>query len=137
MMMNHHSSSEGLRVASFAIFRPRLPSQCSFPASRPPLLALVRLATGDKPIMERVSSTSSFNSSNASTLHRFSTRGKWAEIDRQFLRLREKFEGQLQQEEALDFWTSGMEHGTNHWVFPVHLHFECKFSRYSDYSENV
>jgi len=54
-------------------------------------------ATGERPAMlERPGSNSSMNTSAPS----FSYRGKWAEIDRMFLQLRQKFEGQLQKEEA-------------------------------------
>lgn len=56
---------------------------------------------GEKSILERPGSNGSFNSSNTSSAHGFSSRGNWAEIDRQFLQLREKFEGQLQQEEVM------------------------------------
>lgn len=56
-------------------------------------------------MLERPGSNSSMNTSAPS----FSYRGKWAEIDRMFLQLRQKFEGQLQQEEAekrpVDFWS--------------------------------
>lgn len=57
---------------------------------------------GERPAMlERPGSNSSMNTSAPSTVLTFSYRGKWAEIDRMFLQLRQKFEGQLQQEEVM------------------------------------
>ena len=66
--------------------------------------------TGERPAMlERPGSNSSMNTSAPSTVLTFSYRGKWAEIDRMFLQLRNQFEGQPQQEEAekrpVDFWS--------------------------------
>lgn len=57
---------------------------------------------GERPaVLERPGSNSSINTSNFSVPDSFSSRGKWAEIDRMFLQLRAKFEGQLQQEEVM------------------------------------